>query len=369
MLTGKIKAYNKGLAFKNNRLSRILDEGRYWLMPGEKLELFDMSQPFITKYDLNVLLQSESLSEKLIVQEVIQNEIALLFENGLFKMILTPGRYAFWKGYANYNFVTADISKIAITEPIDRNLLTRAEFSPYIRVYVVEAYEKGLMYVDGNFNSVLEPGIYYFWKNAVVITVYKSDVRALQLEMNGQEILTKDKANLRINFSLQYRLVDLFKSVLNKEFDKQLYVMAQLALREQIATYTLDELLEKRDAISPLILAQLGPKAADMGVSVLACGMRDIILPGDVKEIMNQVLIAEKKAQANTIMRREETASTRSLLNTAKLMEENEMLFKLKEMEYVEKIADKINNISVSGAGDLVGQLKQIFVPAGKQSR
>ena len=84
-------------------------------------------------------------------------------------------------------------------------------------------------------------------------------------------------------------------------------------------------------------------------VEVNDFGIRDIILPGDVKEIMNQVLIAEKKAQANIIMRREETASTRSLLNTAKLMEENAMLWKLKEMEYVEKIADKISNISVSG--------------------
>lgn len=86
-------------------------------------------------------------------------------------------------------------------------------------------------------------------------------------------------------------------------------------------------------------------------------------MPGDVKEIMNQVLVAEKKAQANTIMRREETASTRGLLNTARLMEENTMLWKLKEMEYVEKIADKISNISVSGNGVLIEQLKEIFVP------
>lgn len=61
-------------------------------------------------------------------------------------------------------------------------------------------------------------------------------------------------------------------------------------------------------------------------------------------------------------MRREETASMRSLLNTAKLMEENETLWKLKEMEYVEKIADKINTISVSGNGQILDQLKQIFV-------
>jgi regulator of protease activity HflC (stomatin/prohibitin superfamily) len=80
-----------------------------------------------------------------------------------------------------------------------------------------------------------------------------------------------------------------------------------------------------------------------------------------MKDIMNQVLIAQKKAQANVIMRREETASTRSLLNTAKLMEENDMLYKLKEMEYVEKIAEKIGEITVSGNGNMVTQLKEIF--------
>jgi hypothetical protein len=84
--------------------------------------------------------------------------------------------------------------------------------------------------------------------------------------------------------------------------------------------------------------------------------------PGDVKEIMNQVLIAEKRAQANIITRREETASTRSLLNTAKLMEENAMLMKIKEMEYVEKIAEKIHTISLSGGGQIVDQLKALFV-------
>jgi regulator of protease activity HflC (stomatin/prohibitin superfamily) len=107
-------------------------------------------------------------------------------------------------------------------------------------------------------------------------------------------------------------------------------------------------------------------KALALGIEVTGFGIRNIILPGDVKEIMNQVLIAEKKAQANIIMRREETASTRSLLNTAKLMEDNSMLFKLKKMEYVEKIADKISYISVSDNGELIEQLKQIFSPQNK---
>jgi regulator of protease activity HflC (stomatin/prohibitin superfamily) len=113
----------------------------------------------------------------------------------------------------------------------------------------------------------------------------------------------------------------------------------------------------------PFILEKVSAAATGLGVAVVGFGIRDIILPGDVKEIMNQVLIAEKKAQANIILRREETASTRSLLNTAKLIEDNPMLYKLKEMEYVEKIAEKINSISVSGNGVLIDQLRQIFIP------
>ena len=185
-----------------------------------------------------------------------------------------------------------------------------------------------------------------------------------QAEINGQEILTKDKAALRINGQAQYKVVDIEKALLqNKDYDKQLYVAFQLALREYIGGFSFDELLEKKETIAPFILKAVSDKALALGVEVTGFGIRDIILPGDVKEIMNQVLIAEKKAQANIIMRREETASTRSLLNTAKLMEDNNMLFKLKEMEYVEKIAEKISNITVSGNGQLVEQLKQIFIP------
>ena len=136
----------------------------------------------------------------------------------------------------------------------------------------------------------------------------------------------------------------------------------QLALRAFIGGFTLDELLARKDTIAKEILENVQVKISDLGLVVADGGIRDVILPGDMKEIMNQVLVAEKKAQANSIMRREETASTRSLLNTAKLMEENEMLWKLKEMEYVEKIADKIGEITISGSGNIIGQLKEIFV-------
>ncbi|MNL17467.1 FtsH protease regulator HflK [compost metagenome] len=233
----------------------------------------------------------------------------------------------------------------------------------YIRAFKVETYETGLMIVDGVFEKVLEPGNYVFWKNSTTIQVLKTDLRQLTMEIVGQEILTKDKAQLRINFSVQYKVTDATKALLeNKEFDKQMYVIIQLSLREFIGKMTFDELMENKEKISESIMTIAAAKVRLLGIELLNCGVKDIVLPGDIRDIMNQVLVAEKRAQANLITRREETASTRSLLNTAKLMEENAMLYKLKEMEYVEKIAEKINNISLSGSGQIVDQLKQIFV-------
>lgn len=360
----KINAYQVGLVFRNGAYRRMIKEGKYWFWENVRVEVYDITKPFYPSIELNILLQDKALAEMLYVIEVKDQEIMLVYENGLFNQVLTAGRYTYWKGPVNYQFVRADISKIGITENIDRNLLQSRMLQPFVRSIEVQSYERALLFVDDKYAGILEPGVYFWWKNSITVQVARADVRQQQMEINGQEILTRDKAALRINAWAQYKVLNLEKALLeNKEYDKQLYVSFQLALREYVSGFTFDELLEKKESMSAFILEAVKNKAEALGIEVLSFGIRDVILPGDVKEIMNQVLVAEKKAQANIIMRREETASTRSLLNTAKLMEENAMLWKLKEMEYVEKIADRISNISVSGNGVLIEQLKQIFVP------
>ena len=360
----KINAYQVGLVFKDGVYKKTLKEGIYWFWQSEQVIKYDITKQFYTPVELNILLQDSGLANELHVVDVKENEIVLQYENGLLKQVLTAGRYTFWKSVIEYEFVKADTGKINITENISRAMLQHKLLMLYVRVYTVESYEKAVLFVDGKYEKILDAGVYYWWRNNIVINVGKTDTRMQQVEINGQEILTKDKAALRINAWAQYKVKDIEKALLlNKDYERQLYVAFQFALREYVAMLGFDELLQKKESIVTYVLDAVKANAEALGVEVNGFGIRDIILPGDVKEIMNQVLVAEKKAQANIIMRREETASTRSLLNTAKLMEDNMMLWKLKEMEYVEKIADKISNISVSGNGVLIEQLKQIFVP------
>jgi regulator of protease activity HflC (stomatin/prohibitin superfamily) len=255
-----------------------------------------------------------------------------------------------------------DVSQPFISDDIDRSVINRTAFIPFVLSCTVESYENGLLFVDKKFVERLEPGKYLFWKALKEPTVLKVDLRQIQMEISGQEMLTADKAALRMNFYVRYKVADVAKAILdNKDFEKQLYVLVQLALREYVGKLSLDELLDSKQQVTENVLKSVGAKGNDLGVEILDAGVKDIILPGDVKEIMNRVLVAQKQAQANVITRREETASTRSMLNTAKIMEENEMLYKLKEMEYVEKIAEKIGDITLSGNGQVLNQLKDIF--------
>jgi regulator of protease activity HflC (stomatin/prohibitin superfamily) len=351
------------IVMKNAKIHRFLIEGKHWLTWGETADVYDMSKDFYVQQDVDILLNNESFWAYVDVVEVPDGNVGMLYINKVLLRMLGVGRHIFWKGVKPYEFRIEDISSIEIPQDISLNVLEKPVISSYVRSYKLEPNEKGILYVNGKYFRILGAGTYYWWRNPVTVAVTKVDMRQTILELSGQEILTKDKAQIRINFSVQYQVTDIEKALLeNKDYEKQLHNIMQLALRGFIGQITLDELMENKAQVNKYVMTVSQEQAQHLGITVLNCGLKDIILPGEMKEIMNQVLIAEKKAQANIIMRREETASTRSLLNTAKLMEENAMLMRLKEMEYIEKIADKINSISISGNGQIIDQLKQMFV-------
>jgi len=357
MKTVVINENEMGVVFKNNKIIKVIEQGKYWFFAGEQISIFNVFKEF-KEIDW---IDNQILNAYLEIVHITDEALVLVSERGNFSHVLTAGTFAFWKGKHKFSFQEVSIANYQI-ENVSKAILEKQQLNLYVRSFRVESYEKGLLFVDGNFVKMLEAGNYFWWKNAQTINVAKGDTRLQALEILGQEILTKDKVQLRLNFVIQYQLTDFIKAFVDtKEHEKQLYVLVQMALRTLIGTLTFDELMDQKNEIATLVFNEINEKAQRLGVSVLDAGLKDVILPGEIREIMNQVLIAEKKAQANSIMRREETASTRSLLNTAKLMDENQMLYKLKEMEYIEKIADKINTISVSGSNNIVSELKQIF--------
>lgn len=363
MRTITINAFEKGLVIKNGELIQVLNKGSHFFgfFNDSNVTIVKMNSIYCSSLAKEVLKMNPIFVKETEEINVSDTELALVFDGKKLKTVLKKGDYFVWKD-ANFKVKLMDIDSVYIDDLEVVALTSSQELSSEIRQFIIAQNEVGLMYLNGKLEKTLQAGLHTFWKNKHEIEVQKMDLRMLPLEILGQEILTKDKIALRINFSVTYQLIDTLKIArVFKDIERQLYTQAQLVLREYVGSITLDELLEKRKEISSEVQLELSEMYEKMGVELINSGIKDIILPGDIREILNQVLVAEKKAQANVIMRREETASTRSLLNTAKLMEENAMLTKLKELEYVERIAERFNELNINGSGNMLQQLKTII--------
>lgn len=359
-----VYAYELALVMKQGKLIDVLEAGKHWIGFGKVVKTMLTTQPInLTTTEALLMAKSPILSDHLTVINIQENELGVQYKDGKYDKVLQPGMVGYWNSPIKYTVEKIDMNEPKVSDTIPKYILSKPEVLPYLRVYPVESYQKGLLYLDGKFIEILDSGLYYFWKTNEVAIVKTIDTRIQSMDVSGQELLTKDKAGIRINFSAQYQVSDIQKALVEaKDYEKQLYTAIQLSLREYIGAMTLDQLLASKEAVGPFIKTAVQVSADMLGVDLISSGIKDIILPGDVKSIMNQVLIAQKKAQANTIMRQEETASTRSLLNTAKLMEQNAMLMKLKEMEYMEKISEKIGEITVNGGSAVFDQLKELVV-------
>jgi regulator of protease activity HflC (stomatin/prohibitin superfamily) len=300
------------------------------------------------------------------IVELGDREVGVVYKNGRVAGLLTPGkRQLYWRGPIEVTVQKYDIAKEFELPNELAKVLVRAkqplatQVADAVTTTEVPDTSIGLLIVDGELGKVLEPGMHAFWKYQRALKAELVDRRVQAMEVAGQEILTRDKVSLRVNLTALWQVLDVVKARAElSNFVEFVYKELQFALREAVGTRTLDELLGDKGVLDREIGDAVRAKVEEHGLAVKSVGVKDVILPGEMKTILNQVVEAEKIAQANLIKRREETAATRSLLNTARLMDENPTLLRLKELETLEKVTEKIDKLTVFGGLD--GVLKDV---------
>ncbi len=361
-----IAQHERGLFLRDGRLEDVLEPGRFrWFDPFShlKVEVFDLTEAAFGHPRVDFFLKdSPALFERYFhLLEMSEHEVGLVYMNNSLASVLPPAtRQFYWKGPVEVRVEKLDISKDSAV-PADKLKAIAYSRDPqliaagreYLYLSEVESNHVGLLSVDGELTGSLEPGLYGFWKFNRKVSIEQLDLRMQAMEVNGQEILTRDKVSLRANLSASYQIVDAVKVRSTvKDFADFLYRELQFGLRQAIGTNSLDLLLSNKGELDEMIAQYVADKAVAHGIKVCSVGVKDLILPGDMKDILNKVVEAEKVAQANVIKRREETAATRSLLNTAKIMDENPTLKRLKELEVLEKVAEKVDRLTVFGGMD-----------------
>lgn len=362
-LITRICSHELGLRFRHGDLQRVLTPGSHLKRPGS----VDLIQNRLAlKFEhalLEVLIQNPAVREHLEVLELSGHQRALVFQGGRFVLAVGPGLHAFWKQSQPLDLQVYDARDFRLEHEQQDQLLSSISALKQLRAIRAEEHQKALIYRNGELVCSFGPGTFLHWKDTGHVNAHIVDLRERVLEVTGQEIMTADKVTLRVNLLLSYRVVDALKSVqVVEDVAQALYREGQLALRVAMGGRSLEELLADKDAVSVEIRQALEKLGREVGVEIRTAGIRDLILPGDMKSILNQVIEAQKQAEANLIRRREETAAARSQANTARLMAENPILQRMKEWEQLSQVLAGTKTSIVLGQGDLTRQVRQMIV-------
>jgi regulator of protease activity HflC (stomatin/prohibitin superfamily) len=342
--TFKVKLDERVVVFKHGLPHRAVGPGRFYLFGrGFTEQRWDT-----TKLVFRALPEVRALLPRDWFAEVTLGSLerGVLFRDGQPLVFLRPGTHRYWTLDPSVTLAVYDTTAPlpALTSELEA-LIPRNE---YVAVTVAD-HEKGLRYEQGRLTAVLAPGRYKLWTHPEAEVRFVSvDMRRTEVTIAGQELMTRDKVTLRLTLTVEFAVEDPALATQKvASVRDSVYLAAQLALREFVGTVTLDQLLEGRDALTRYLEGEVRPEAARFGVRIERIGVKDVVLPGEMKTLLNRVIEAEKEAAANVILRREETAATRSLVNTARLMADQPILLRLKELEAMKEIAGQIKDVRV----------------------
>jgi regulator of protease activity HflC (stomatin/prohibitin superfamily) len=284
-------------------------------------------------------------------------ERALVYAQGKPAAWLKPGRHVLFTHDPLVVVEVLDTRGLEVT-PLDTEVRKLVPTSDCAEV-TVPAGCVALKHVDGVLHDVLPPGRHAAWTTTRQVNFAVLDLRQRIQHITGQEVMTKDRVSLRLNVSVVFQVEDpRLLATVAKDADEVLYLAAQMAVRDAVTSRTLDTLLGGRDQLAQELTAAIMARGASVGLKVHSLGLKDVILPGDMKDLLNKVMEAQKVAEANIIMRREEISATKALAQTAAVLQEHPVLMRLKELEAYKDLAGKVGTVHLMLGGSAVPQLQ-----------
>ncbi|WP_185973330.1 MULTISPECIES: slipin family protein [unclassified Mesorhizobium] len=363
-----VRENERALTLYKGEIKAVLMPGEHWLANRRgslEVSRHDLKNPeFVSAYEKALFDKLPDVTARhFTVVRTGRTDVAIIERDGNLHAVLAPDRkLVLWTDAGPWAVTTVDTSADLAIDPAVMRRLGQARKAELMSVHPVVDGQAGLLFVDGVLVRTLAAGVHGFWNVGRLVQVKVVDLKRQSLDVAGQEVLTKDRVTIRVNIAAEYRVVDPVKAVSAvKDFSEALYRALQYAFRKTLGALTLDQILEKKVTVDEEAAAKVRADMAEIGVEVSDIALKDVILPGEMREILNQVVSAEKQAEANVIRRREETNATRSLLNTARVMAENPVMLRLKELEALETIAGKVERLTVhNGTGGLLNDLVKL---------
>ncbi len=365
MIRVTIEKNQIGIVLQDGDVRRVLSAGRHYVpervLPGVTVARLNQRITRLAHSKLDAIVESPALRDLLTVVDLGEDERAIVWRDGRLYDVVAAGRFAYWNAPYALKVETFSATATRFTHPQLNAILAREDARTQLVGIDVEPHERLLVRRGGELIGVFGPGRHAFWRLGGAVTWQDVDMREQLADIGGQEIMTADNVTLRLNLTVTWQITDpVAATTVVASAGQALYREAQLALRAAVSARDLERVLTDKADLSNEVRDAIAGRVNEFGVRVVSTGIRDIVLPGDMKAILNQVIEARKQAEANLIRRREETAAARSQANTARLLAEHPVLMRMKELESLEAILRGTRSTFVFGTGDLTAQMKTL---------
>ncbi|HRD76166.1 MAG TPA: slipin family protein, partial [Hyphomicrobiaceae bacterium] len=291
-----VKDDERGFLLRNGKIERLLPPGRFSAFDPSRELSCEIVKVVRTELPIERALMLSRLHPRIAEEniEIVKTgptQVGLIALDGQLSTLMTPNSIrAFWTSVTEVTVDLVDAAReLRMTKPYQDRLAGWR--TPLIVEAMVEPNERALLIVDGRLEEQLAPGRHVFWQVGRTIRVQKFDMRPQALEVTAQEILTKDRIGIRVTLTAFFQVADAEKAMMaTGDLGQTIYKHVQFAIREAVAARTLDEILAARDTLDKEVRAYVQPRVGELGCAMGEIGVKDIILPGDVRELLNKVV-------------------------------------------------------------------------------
>jgi regulator of protease activity HflC (stomatin/prohibitin superfamily) len=208
---------------------------------------------------------------------------------------------------------------------------------------VLNEYERGVIFRLGRIIAAKGPGLIILIP--IIDRIVKVSLRLVALDVDPQDVITRDNVSVKVNAVLYFRVVDPVKAIVQVE--NYAYAMSQLAqttLRSVCGQAELDDLLSEREKINAKLQEILDTHTDPWGIKVTTVELKQIDLPQEMQRAIARQAEAERERRAKVINAEGEFQAAAKLAEASRIIEKHPVALQLRYLQTMREMAAESNS-------------------------
>lgn len=209
-------------------------------------------------------------------------------------------------------------------------------------IKIMREYERAVVFRLGKFLKVKGPGLIVLIP--FIDKIERVDLRVLTINLQRQEVITKDNVTVHVDAIIFFRVVDAEKAIIQVErYIEATTWLGQTTLRSIVGQVELDELLAERETINKKIQNIIDRQTNPWGIKVVSVEVRDVVLPENMKRAMARQAETERDRRAKVINAQGEFQAAAKLVEAAEMIQEAPIALQLRFLQTMKEVSEEQN--------------------------